>query len=72
MASESVRNIKTVKSFANEDMESERYNKKLHECYILNQQDRLAAPILCTFERVGNAKNCLGNFVLINFFASKA
>ena len=52
MASESVRNIRTVKSFANEDMESVKYDQKLDECYKLSQQDRLAGPILSTVERV--------------------
>ena len=54
MASEAVRNIRTVKSFANEDFETQKYHEKLIELYNLGQKDRLVDPILSNIEKVGH------------------
>ena len=52
MASEAVRNIRTVKSFANEDMEAKRYYEKLVELYHLQQRGQMIEPVLKNFEKV--------------------
>ena len=52
MASEAVRNIKTVKSFANEGLEAKRYHEKLLEKHRLSQRGQLIEPILENLEKV--------------------
>lgn len=39
MATETFSSIKTVKSFANEDGETERYSKQMEETYALNRKE---------------------------------
>ena len=51
MASETVRNIRTVKSFANEDLEAQKYKAKL-ELQKIRRKDRIVGPILNNFNKV--------------------
>ena len=52
MASETVRNIRTVKSFANEDLEAQKYKAKLEELQKIRRKDRIVGPILNNFNKV--------------------
>ena len=52
LASEAVKCVKTVKSFANEDLEGAKYDKKLGELYLNAKKDIVYKPVLQTIERV--------------------
>ena len=52
MASETIRNIRTVKSFANEALEAQKYKAKLEELQKISKKDRMVEPILNNFEKV--------------------
>ena len=52
MASETVRNIRTVKSFANEELEANKYKAKLEEHQRIRRKDRMVEPALNNFEKV--------------------
>lgn len=42
MATETFSHIKTVKSFANEDGETEKYRRRLDDAYVLNKKESVA------------------------------
>ena len=52
MASEAVKCIRTVKTFANEDLEASKYDEKLNDLYVTGKSDIVKKPIMQTFERV--------------------
>ena len=52
MASETIRSIRTVKSFANEELEANKYKEKLDELYEASNKDINLKPIMQMFEHV--------------------
>ena len=52
MSSEAIRAIKTVKSFANEELEAEMYDEKLKELYETSKRGFIAQPALRLADRV--------------------
>ncbi len=59
MASQAITCVKTVKSFANEDLEAAKYDEKLSDLYLNAKKDIILKPMLQTIERVGTFYICL-------------
>ncbi len=52
LASEAIRCVRTVKSFASEDLETAKYDEKLSNLHINAKKDIILKPVLQTVERV--------------------